>query len=73
MEADCKRAEHDKTTAAAVARMRPRGDSIKTIALLADVPESQVRKDIRANSGTWLPPPGRNPAPMSTNRSAARC
>ncbi|WP_136623299.1 hypothetical protein [Mycobacterium attenuatum] len=49
VEADRKRAEHHKTAAAAVARMRARGDSIKTIALLADMSESQVRKYLRPN------------------------
>jgi hypothetical protein len=48
VEADRKRAEHYKTAAAAIGRTRARGDSIKTIALLADVPESEVRKYIRA-------------------------
>jgi hypothetical protein len=50
VEADRKRAEHHKTAVAAVARMRARGDSIQTIALLADIPESQVRKYLRADA-----------------------
>jgi len=50
LEADRKRAEHHKAAAAAVARMRARGDSIQTIALLADIPESQVRKYLRAGA-----------------------
>ena len=52
VEADRKRAEHHKTAAAAVARMRARGDSVKTIALLADMSESQVRKYLRASAAT---------------------
>lgn len=47
VEADRKRAEHHAVAAAAVARMRSRGESIKTIALLADLSEGHVRKYLR--------------------------
>lgn len=48
-EADRRRSEHHKAAASAIAQMRARGDAIQTIALLADIPESQVRKYLRSN------------------------
>jgi hypothetical protein len=66
VEADRKRAEHHKTAAAAVGRMRARGDSIQTIALLADIPESQVRKYLRAGATS-----GRDEEPAADARPAA--
>lgn len=46
-EADRKRLEHDKEGAAAVGRMRDRGETVAMIALLAGITEGEVRKYIR--------------------------
>lgn len=48
VEADRKRAEHEAVAVDSVVRMRARGESIKTIALLADLAESEVRRYVRA-------------------------
>ncbi|WP_396911612.1 hypothetical protein [Mycolicibacterium sp.] len=47
VEADRKRVEHDKTAIEAVQRMRERGESVKTIALLCGLTETEIRKYAR--------------------------
>ncbi|MDO3101095.1 hypothetical protein P5V93_23540 [Mycobacteroides abscessus subsp. abscessus] len=46
-EADRKRLDHDKEAAAAVGRLRARGETVAMIALLAGITEGEVRKYIR--------------------------
>lgn len=48
VEADRKRIEHERTAIDAVQRMRGRGETVKTIALLCGVSETEVRKYVRA-------------------------
>lgn len=48
VEADRKRVEHERTAIDAVQRMRGRGETVKTIALLCGVSETEVRKYVRA-------------------------
>lgn len=44
VEADRKRVEHEKTAVDAVQRMRGRGETVKTIALLSGLTEAEIRK-----------------------------
>lgn len=57
VEADRKRIEHERTAIEAVQRMRGRGETVKTIALLCGVTETEVRKYVRAAAK-----PGPSPA-----------
>lgn len=51
-EADRKRLDHDKDAAAAVGRLRARGETVAMIALLAGITEGEVRKYIRLQAKT---------------------
>jgi hypothetical protein len=44
VEADRKRVEHEKTAIDAVQRLRARGETVKTIAMLCGLTESEIRK-----------------------------
>jgi hypothetical protein len=47
VEADRKRVEHEKTAIDAVQRMRARGKTVKTIAMLCGLTETEIRKYMR--------------------------
>lgn len=50
VEADRKRVEHDKTAIDAVQRLRARGETVKTIAMLCGLTESEIRKYARQSA-----------------------
>jgi len=47
VEADRKRVEHERTAIGAVQRMRARGETVKTIAMLCGLTETEIRKYVR--------------------------
>lgn len=57
VEADRKRVEHEKTAIDAVQRMRGRGETVKTIALLCGLTEGEIRKYARRAARSQAPAP----------------
>lgn len=67
VEADRKRIEHERTAIDAVQRMRGRGETVKTIALLCGVSESEVRKYVRAAAKAGPPLAGLEPGALGAD------